>query len=86
MSMNKIQFQKSISFEAFYKAYGTVDQCEEALVQLRWPLGYYYPRCNGKRAALTDNRRRLWECLDSRYQRSSIAGTIFEATKLPLIK
>ena len=77
---------KGMSFEEFYKAYGTVEQCEEALVQSRWPQGYCCPRCNGKRAALTYNGRRLWECLGCRYQCSSIAGTIFESTKLPLTK
>jgi transposase-like protein len=86
MGMNKIQFQKGLSLEQFYKDYGTVEQCEEALVGSRWPQGYRCPRCHGKRAALTYNGRRLWECLGCRYQCSSIAGTIFEATKLPLTK
>jgi len=86
MSINKIQFQKGMSFEGFYKTYGTVEQCEEALVQSRWPQGYCCPRCNEKRSALTYNGRRLWECLGCRYQCSSIVGTIFEATKLPLTK
>ena len=49
-----------MSFEEFHKAYGTVEQCEEALVQSRWPQGYCCPRCNGKCAALTHNGRRLW--------------------------
>jgi hypothetical protein len=59
MSMNKIQFQKGMLFEELHKSYGTVEQCEEALVQSRWPLGYCCPRCNGKRADLTHNGRRL---------------------------
>lgn len=86
MSMNKIQFQKGMSLEEFHNDYGTVEQCEDALVKSRWPQGYCCPRCNGKRAALTHNGRRLWECLNCRYQCSSIAGTIFESTKLPLTK
>ena len=86
MSMNKIQFQKGLSFEEFHKNYGTVAQCEEAVLKSRWPQGYCCPRCDGKRAALTHNGRRLWECLNCGYQCSSIAGTVFESTKLPLTK
>jgi hypothetical protein len=35
MDMNKIQFQKGMSLEAFHRDYGTVEQCEEALVGSR---------------------------------------------------
>lgn len=86
MAMNKIQFQRGMSYEEFHKLYGTEVQCEAALVKSRWPQGYCCPRCDGKRAALTHNGRRLWECLGCGYQCSSIAGTIMEATKLPLTK
>jgi len=86
MAMNKIQFQRGMSYEEFHKWYGSEEQCEAALVKSRWPEGYCCPRCDGKRAALTHNGRRLWECLGCAYQCSSIAGTIMEATKLPLTK
>ena len=58
MSMNKIQFQKGMSFEEFHKHYGTETQCEEAVVQSRWPQGYCCPRCDKKRASVTHNGRR----------------------------
>ena len=86
MAMNKIQFQRGMSYEEFHKLYGAEEQCESALVKSRWPQGYCCPRCEGKRAALTHNGRRLWECLACGYQCSSIAGTVMEATKLPLTK
>lgn len=86
MAMNRIQFQRGMSYEEFHKLYGTVEQCEAALVKSRWPQGYCCPRCAGVRAALTHNGRRLWECLGCGYQCSSIVGTVFEATKLPLTK
>jgi len=86
MAMNKIQFQRGMSYEEFHNLYGTVEQCEAALVKSRWPQGFCCPRCEGARAALTHNGRRLWECLGCGYQCSSIAGTVFEATKLPLTK
>jgi hypothetical protein len=34
--MNKIQFQKGMSLGVFNKHYGTVTQCEAALVKSRW--------------------------------------------------
>jgi ribosomal protein L37AE/L43A len=86
MAMNKIQFQRGMSYEEFHKLYGVEEQCEAALVKSRWPQGYCCPRCDVKRAALTHNGRRLWECLGCGYQCSSIAGTVMEATKLPLTK
>jgi ribosomal protein L37AE/L43A len=84
MAMNKVQFQKGLSVEKFLKKYGTEEQCEDALVAQRWPLGYECPKCQCKRFSMTHNGRRLWECLDCKYQCSAIAGTVMQATKLPL--
>lgn len=86
MAMNRIQFQKGLSFDEFLKHYGSEEQCEESLVAMRWPQGYQCLHCQSKRFALTHNGRKLWECLDCGYQSSSIVGTIMEATKLPLRK
>ena len=86
MGMNKIQFQRGMSYEEFHMLYGTVEQCEDAWVEARWPQGYCCPRCEGTKASQTHNGRRLWECLLCGYQCSSIAGTVLEATKLPLTK
>ncbi|MEX3612244.1 MAG: hypothetical protein VB124_04780 [Burkholderia sp.] len=48
--------------------------------------GWVCPRCKGTRYASAYNGLRLWECLSQscRHQCSSIVGTIFEKTKLPL--
>lgn len=86
MAMNKVQFQKGLSLDGFLKKYGGERQCEDALVAARWPQGYQCPRCECKRVAMTHNGRRLWECLGCGYQCSAIAGTVMEATKLPLRK
>ncbi len=86
MAMNRIQFQKGLSFDEFLKQYGKEEQCERALVAMRWPQGYQCLHCQSKRFAMTHNGRKLWECLDCGYQASSIVGTIMEATKLPLRK
>ena len=86
MPMNRIQFQAGLSMKDFQAQYGTEAQCEAALVASRWPDGWVCPRCEGTRYARTYNGRRLWECLNGscRYQCSSIVGTVFEDSKLPL--
>jgi transposase-like protein len=86
MALNRIQFQKGLSLPEFMKRYGSDEQCEAALVAARWPAGYECPRCGGRRYSPTFNGRRLWECMDRacRYQCSSISGTVFQDTKLPL--
>jgi transposase-like protein len=84
MPMNRIQFQPGLSMREFQRQYGTDAQCEAALFASRWPSGWACPRCQCARYACTHNGRRLWECLDCGYQCSSIVGTVFEHTKLPL--
>jgi transposase-like protein len=84
MAMNKIQFQAGLSMRAFQEQYGTDEQCEAALVKMRWPTGWQCSRCSCQRYACTHNGRKLWECLDCGYQSSSIVGTVLEHTKLPL--
>lgn len=84
MAMNKIQFQAGLSMRDFQRQYGTDEQCEAAVFASRWPQGWNCPRCAGARYACTHHGRKLWECLGCGYQCSSIVGTVFEHTKLPL--
>ncbi len=86
MAINKVQFQKGLSLSDFLKHYGTEKQCEDAVVEMRWPQGYQCTRCACTRVSMTHHGRRLWECLSCGYQCSAIAGTIMESTKLPLTK
>lgn len=84
MAMNKIQFQAGLSMRDFQRQYGTDEQCEAAVFASRWRQGWNCPRCAGARYACTHHGRKLWECLGCGYQCSSIVGTVFEHTKLPL--
>ena len=84
MAMNKIQFQAGLSMQEFQRHYGSEERCEAAVFASRWPQGWRCPCCQGTRYACTHNGRKLWECLDCGYQCSSIVGTVFEHTKLPL--
>jgi hypothetical protein len=86
MAMNHIQFQAGLSMRDFQRQYGTDAQCERALFASRWPQGWRCARCGCPRSFMTRNGRgrQLWECLICGCQSSSIVGTVFEHTKLPL--
>lgn len=87
MAMNQIQFQSGLSMRDFQLQYGTEEQCESALFASRWPSGWRCSKCACTRSFMTRNGphgRQLWECLVCGYQSSSIVGTVFEHTKLPL--
>ena len=56
--------------------------CRAYLAALRWPDGFVCPGC-GVRDGLAI-RRHLWRCGACRRETSVTAGTIFQASKLPL--
>jgi len=85
MGMNRVQMQPGLSMPEFLKRYGTEAQCAAAVMAMRWPAGYRCPACGDDRhATVRVGHRQLWQCHRCRHQTSLIAGTIFEATKLPL--
>jgi predicted RNA-binding Zn-ribbon protein involved in translation (DUF1610 family) len=84
MAQNPIQFQKGMSLPDFLKTYGTESQCEQALEQWRWPEGFLCPNCGRQQAPVYLRTRALSQCRHCHHQASLTAGTIFEATKLPL--
>ena len=86
MSMNTIQFQRGLSLARFLELYGTEQQCEQALIDARWPHGWRCPHCNGSRSVAVNNAkgRKRWECLLCGYQCTSIVGTVMQHTRLPL--
>ena len=87
MAMNKVQFQQGLSMQEFMDRYGSVEQCEQALMAWRWPQGFVCPACSS--AVHSSFRRgtlRYLQCSSCRYQCSLLSGTIFEATKLPLTR
>lgn len=86
MAMNRIQFQAGLSMRDFQLQYGSDELCESALFASRWPKGWSCAKCACTRCFTTRNGhgRQLWECIICGYQSSSIVGTVFEHTKLPL--
>ena len=83
MPRNTVQFQKGLSEPAFECQYGTEEQCRAAVIAARWPDGFVCPECGGRQHSLVKTRD-LFQCSACRRQTSTIAGTIFAATKLPL--
>ncbi|BBJ22596.1 hypothetical protein W01_05230 [Candidatus Nitrotoga sp. AM1P] len=85
MAMNRVQFQKGLSMSEFLKQYGRVEQCHAALLASRWPEGFVCPHCGETRhSTFIHDGRQHWQCQACRYQTTVTAGTIFQATKLPL--
>lgn len=85
MRKNWIQFQKGLSQDDFQRLYGTDAQCREVLMKARWPDGFVCPTCGATEHCVL-SRRQLCQCNRCRTQTSITAGTIFQATKLPLRK
>lgn len=83
MARNKVQFQKGLSLNDFFRQYGTEEQCCEALAQWRWPDGFICPFCGADQYCQLAYRQ-LRQCNRCRQQTSVTAGTIFASTKLPL--
>ena len=83
MARNRIQFQKGLSEARFHALYGTEELCREAVARWRWPDGFICPKCGGREHCIVGPRR-LYQCNGCRRQTSLTAGTLFDATKVPL--
>jgi len=85
MARNGIQFQKGLSLLEFQRLYATEEQCEAALEKARWSDGFRCPRCGGHEHGLVYGRRlKRYQCRACGHQATLTAGTIMQATKLPL--
>jgi transposase-like protein len=83
MAGNRIQFQKGLSEARFATLYGREDLCREAIARWRWPDGFVCPACGCTDHCIVGPRK-LFQCNACRRQTSLTAGTIFNATKVPL--
>jgi ribosomal protein L37AE/L43A len=85
MAINHVQFQKGLPMAEFLDKYGTQKKCHAALVASRWPEGFRCPCCGDERhSTFVRENRQYWQCYRCRHQTTATAGTIFEASKLPL--
>ena len=83
MARNRIQFQKGLSEARFGALYGSEELCRTAIARWRWPDGFVCPKCGGREHCIVGPRK-LYQCNACRRQTSLTAGTIFDATKVPL--
>ncbi len=85
MAMNRVQFQPGLSMAEFLQLYGSEALCRAALEQMRWPNGFRCPRCESSHYSRHErDQQLLWQCGRCRHQTSLLAGTVFQASKLPL--
>src|SRR5262245_11339657 len=66
----------------FERRFGTEENCQQYLSQLRWPNGFVCPRCGCGESWTADRQRRT--CTMCRHQASVTAGTVFQDTRQPL--
>jgi transposase-like protein len=84
MARSSTQCQRDLSLPDFQRLYSTEEQCE-ALEKARWHDGFRYPHCNGQEHGLVYGRRlKRYHCRSCGHQATLTAGTIMQATKLPL--
>ena len=87
MTPNQLQFQPGLSLSSFLKDYGTEDQCEAALEKSRWPKGYICPICESRSHCIVwHGKVKTFQCNRCHTQVTLTSGTIFHATKLPLVR
>lgn len=76
---------KRLSVFEFQKLYSTEDDCEQAIVRMRWPKGFICPKCDHDDGYRLKSKRAI-QCAVCRSQISITAGTIFHNTKISLLK
>jgi ribosomal protein L37AE/L43A len=74
---------QGLSEAAFRERFGTEEACRTALFEMRWREGLACPAC-GHRGFCKLTTRELFQCNRCKKQVRLTAGTVFQATKLPL--
>jgi transposase-like protein len=76
---------ESVTLLEWQKRFGTEADCLGQLIRYRWPDGFICPHCGHDRGYFIGGRH-IYQCTSCARQVSVTAGTIFEASKLPLVK
>ena len=74
---------QGLSEAAFRERFGTEEACRTALFEMRWREGLACPAC-GHRGSCKLTTRELFQCNRCKKQVRLTAGTVFQATRLPL--
>jgi transposase-like protein len=62
--------------------FASEEHCRSYMAALRWPEGFACPNCGGSKTWPAQRGR--WICMACRHQATVTAGTIFQASRLPL--
>ncbi|MGG1877083.1 IS1595 family transposase [Paenibacillus cisolokensis] len=82
-----MEFREETVLQPFHSRYHSEEACMEALIAMKWPDGFVCPRCDHTGCSRLNSRRvPLFECGRCKHQTSALVGTIFEGTRLPLLK
>jgi hypothetical protein len=73
-----------LSIFEFQKRFRTEEDCEQAIIHMRWPNGFICPSC-GHDDGYRLRARRVIQCAVCRCQTAITAGTIFDSSKVPLL-
>ena len=76
---------ESVTLLEWQERFGTEEGCLSQLIHYRWPDGFICPHCGHDQGYFIGGRH-IYQCTACARQVSVTAGTIFEASKLPLVK
>jgi transposase-like protein len=77
--------KEPINLLQFQRQFQSDEDCLRAIAKKRWPDGFVCPHCRST-AVTRLAKRRAFQCNSCRKQTSITAGTIFEKTRIPLLK
>jgi transposase-like protein len=77
--------KEPVSILEFQQRFKTDEDCLQEIIRKRWPSGFQCPHCGSRNIARL-SKRRAFQCNSCRKQTSITAGTIFEKTRIPLLK
>lgn len=77
--------KKTMTLLEFQKQYKKEEDCIDAIARLRWSKGFVCPDCGNTEGTRLSTRRAI-QCGACRHQISVTAGTIFEKTRVSLLK
>ena len=83
--MNRIQFQQGRSLPQFIDLYSTEEKCESSLEKALAGWFFFSTLSAQEHGLIHGRRHKRYQCWSCRHQATLTAGTIMEATKLPLI-
>jgi transposase-like protein len=77
--------KEPVSLLDFQRRFRSEEDCLQAIIEKRWPNGFSCPHCqSGNTTRLA--KRRAFQCNQCKRQTSITAGTLFEKTRIPLLK